>query len=720
MQTATNPETGEVAVLVGGAWKKADRVASNDKGEKAYLVGGQWLSKDGPANLPVERKRGLGEDLVRQLGLTVRAGAQGVTALPNMIGDAFGLNSTKAVSDLLTNIGLPNPENSTERVSQDVAGALAGTGGLARIAQFANPAGIGQAAITQLAAPSTGPVGQSVARSLSENLGTQATAAAAASGASGTTRELGGGPGSQLMAGLAAGVGVPLAAQTVLNAPRNAIARSILKSEEKEFAKEGGRLAVDTGIDLTLGQRTGNRLALGMENAARQYGPLADRVQDLDVKIAKQAIDRVTTIADKISSKNLDPATLGTSIEDTVKGATRHMDKLRDFLANKDYGKVRELAGNQPVIRFDNFSDELGKIIEQFKNVPAADAQKITAQAKAALDRVTGIVQQATPQGSIVSAAGAPLVKGQAAQSGPLLNTIDEAMKARSFYGKAARGSANVFEDVAPDMNRALASRLFGAINRDFDQSSQNASGALRSALDHANKRFKNITQSMEFLEKSTLGKLVGDDIADAAINGAKVSTTAGEQVIQRLMSAHPSSRKTAMDILGRWNPEIAKETRAFVLRDALDKGMSIPPSSKGAGQVPISFSKFVSALQGEKVGFDKQLQSYGFSASEVKDIKDTVAAMMRAGDRTGYNFSGTNVQAQNMEVAGAVGQGLMGNVKESASKLVSIGGKYLGLKKFADAMESHAGRQAIKTLVSPKASPQAVIAAFETVNGTE
>src|SRR5690349_16776215 len=97
MQTATNPETGETAVLVGDKWLKADRIASNDKGEKAYLVGGRWLSGSGAADLPVNRQRDLGSDLVRQVGLTARAGVEGVTALPNMVGDALGLRSTEAV-----------------------------------------------------------------------------------------------------------------------------------------------------------------------------------------------------------------------------------------------------------------------------------------------------------------------------------------------------------------------------------------------------------------------------------------------------------------------------------------------------------------------------------------------------------------------------------------------------------------------------------------------
>lgn len=701
MQTATNPETGETAVLVGNAWQKAERIASNDKGEKAYLVGGKWLTESGGTSLPSMRNRGLGTELLRQVGLTARAGVQGLTSPANMIGDALGLRATETIDRALTSLGLPQPENSTERVSQDIASTLAGVGGLAKAATVAAP---------------TSQIGQAIASALRENLGLQAGASASASGAAGVTREMGGGPGSQLIAGLGAGVAAPMAAQKAMQVVPNMIASSVLKSEATPFAREGERLANATGIDLTLGQRTGNKFALAMENTARQYAPLADRVQDIDVKIANQAVKRVEEIADSISKSKSSPETLGGYIQNTVKGAALKLDEVRDSQAAKDYGVVRELAGNRPVIRMDNLAAELRSIIDENKNVVGADAQKVVAQAEAALNKIVGVVSPAKAPGAIVAESGEAILPGQAAARGVVENTITEAMKSRRFYGKAARGQANVFEDIAQDMNRTIAARMFSAINKDFDESALNAGGELRKALDAANNNYKKVSQSIEYLEKSALGKMVGEDVADAALSGARANTVAGEAVVKKLMSAHPSTRKAAIDILEQWNPQLAKDARAFVLRDALDKGMSIPPSSKGATQIPISFNKFIAALQGEKVGFDKQLKSYGFTDADVRDIKDTVSAMMRAGDRTGFNFSQTNVQGQAMEVAEAVGRGAIGDVRGALAKTLSIGGKYIGLNKFVDAMASQEGRRAIRTMLSPKATPQAAIAAFETI----
>ena len=720
MQTAVNAETGETAVLVGNEWKKAERIAANDKGEKAYLVGGQWLTDNGGASEKptgsVTRAAGLAARAVGPVAAGAAAGAAlgapigGVGAIPGAIAGAGAAGITQIVDSVLgTNylergmdaIGLPRPETSGERITSDVM--RGGAGGAAS-------AGVGTA--MQAA---RNPVVQGVGRTLAESLGLQTAANVAASGASSLTREAGGGPTAQMAAGLIGGVTVPAAVQGVMNAPRNMIANSVRRSEAKPFATEGERLANATGMNLSLGQRTGNKQVLGLENAARQYGPTADRIQDIDVNIANQAIKRVEEIADGISKRRVDPATIGTEIEDTVKSAAMKLASLRESTANADYSAVRAIAGDRPVIPMSNFVGELRKLIDEYTNVAGADAQKIVSQATAALAKVTESVAPSAG-GKVVSAAGEQIIPGTPGGTQTVTNTINDAMRSRRFYGAASRGSANVFEDIAPDMNRTIGSRLFRAINEDFDQAALNADGSLRQALDKANGNYFQISKSIEFLEKSTLGKLVGEDVADAALSGARMSTTAGEAVIGRLMNSHPSSRKAAIDILQRWNPDLAQDVRAFVLRDALDKGMSIPPSSKGASQVPLSFNKFISALQGEKASFERQLVSYGFGAREIADIKDTVAAMARAGDRTGYNFSGTTVQSQNLEVAGALGSAALGNVKGAATKMLAIGGKMIGLQKIADAMATNQGREALRTLAQRTATPQAIFAAMSTL----
>jgi hypothetical protein len=139
------------------------------------------------------------EQIGRQAGLTGRALATGATAIPMMAGDAMnqlinmisGSNippASQSLQNLMNSAGVPQPRTPTERVSQDVASAMAGVGGTAKLAQTLAP--------KSLAA-------------LMQNLGLQTTGAIGGAGASGAAREGGAPPLAQMGLGLAAGMVAP-------------------------------------------------------------------------------------------------------------------------------------------------------------------------------------------------------------------------------------------------------------------------------------------------------------------------------------------------------------------------------------------------------------------------------------------------------------------------------------------------------------------------------
>lgn len=178
-----------------------------------------------PASAPAAPpKRTAGEDLGRQMGLTVRHAVNGVAALPAMAADAVtGVANTvmdKAMGEgkgfrfqkqaplldkTLTQLGLPEPETAQERVVGDATSALAGTGALVKAGQAL--AQRGGTAITQ-----------GVGDALAAGPKMQALSSVTSAGAAGATREAGGNEWAQLAAGLAGGV-----APSVLN-PRRVLA----------------------------------------------------------------------------------------------------------------------------------------------------------------------------------------------------------------------------------------------------------------------------------------------------------------------------------------------------------------------------------------------------------------------------------------------------------------------------------------------------------------
>lgn len=167
-------------------------------------------------------------DLLRQLGLTARAGITGVASLPLLAAEPIAAmtgqpNQAQTLQRLLTQLGLPEPRTGQERVVQDITSAGSAVAGPAAIANRMAPA---------------------VQRFLSENLGVQAAAATGGALASGAAREGDAGPlmqvvgslGGAMAGGGAAGLGpsVTRASKEVVRpftqAGREAITGNVLRS----------------------------------------------------------------------------------------------------------------------------------------------------------------------------------------------------------------------------------------------------------------------------------------------------------------------------------------------------------------------------------------------------------------------------------------------------------------------------------------------------------
>lgn len=155
-------------------------------------------AREKPKRTPVQ-------EVGRQLGLTVRAGAQGLAGLAGIVTDPItaGMNAIlpdsmqmqpvrNAVGNLLTTAGVPQPENPLERVVGQAAETVAGAGGTIGAARTVAQAVTG--------------VPQTVAGMLAAQPVQQLAGAAGAGGAAQTAQEMGAGPLGQVAAGLAGGI----------------------------------------------------------------------------------------------------------------------------------------------------------------------------------------------------------------------------------------------------------------------------------------------------------------------------------------------------------------------------------------------------------------------------------------------------------------------------------------------------------------------------------
>jgi hypothetical protein len=130
-------------------------------------------------------------DLLRQLGLTARAGITGAAAIPTMLAEPIAAltgqpSQAGQLQKLLTQLGLPEPKTSQERVVQDITSAGASIAAPASLTRF---------------------LPEAAQRFFTQNLGTQAAAGGAGALASGSARESDVGPMGQMIAGTIGAMG---------------------------------------------------------------------------------------------------------------------------------------------------------------------------------------------------------------------------------------------------------------------------------------------------------------------------------------------------------------------------------------------------------------------------------------------------------------------------------------------------------------------------------
>lgn len=428
----------------------------------------------------------------------------------------------------------------------------------------------------------------------------------------------------------AAGRGVMRAAEEVL--PANTLSRVMNyfgnKANQKPYAAESEALAQRTGIDFTPGMVSGGKAQTALENMSRQSVFSADTAFQADEKIANQAIQYVRTVMDRISRDNLSPQGIGEGVQKTVRGAVEKIAESREQTAAKQFGAIRQMVGDAPVVDYTATKKALQDILGDFGDVVGGDAARIRSQAQGLLDE---ILQKADGV------------------------SLDAARRARSFYGAASRGRSNIFDDVSPDLNRRLAAKMYGAMSDDLDAAGaridqaagfgQNmpVAGGVQPVrpselLKQANDDYRRHSQLLEAVKNSPLKRLLGDEFS--VEDFMTVNTLPPETVIQRMGAMKPSEMNMVRDFMEKNAPDTWQQYKRMLVDDALSAAETAPTSA-GANHVPFNASGFMRALGGDKPEKVEQLRAI-FNPSEMSEVMDAMQAARRLGDKFGANFSGT------------------------------------------------------------------------------
>ena len=462
------PEDGVLRVYVTGGQRRDEQpeAAEDEMGPwQAFAESAPTTSRAGTS----PQERGLLGELGRQAGLTGRYLVEGLSALPAMVanvpaglyneaadlvageGNGFRFpDQAQAVSGLLTEAGLPNPEGASERVIGDASRALAGAGGWL--------------AAAQRAAQSADPLIRGLGEMLMQQPMLQGVSAVTGAGAGSATREGGGGPVVELAATLAGGL-APVGVAALPAAASNAIRRGAPADAPEliaAFERQGvtpmadqvggtGVRAASAGVRSTLGAIP---MAEAAEQSIKSAGAARDRIasgmgavtDELGVGAAaqrgardfiKRTEDKGSKLYEAIPVKPDRPAALSntrTALTELTAGlrsnpelsalmADRRLERIRDALSGgrglswEDLKQFRthigELTG-RPSLQSDTSQGALQRLYGALSDDMRATAAEEGPAALKAFERANGFwrARQARIDGVLTSILGSDLRRG--------------------------------------------------------------------------------------------------------------------------------------------------------------------------------------------------------------------------------------------------------------------------------------------------------------------
>lgn len=463
----------------------------------------------------------------------------------------------------------------------------------------------------------------------------------------------------------------------------------------KPYASESEALAQRTGIPFTPGQVSGSKVQTGMENLARQSFFSADKAFEADTRTANAAIDHIHRVMNKLStSPDVTAEGVGGKVQEVVRNAVKSVADSRESVAAKQYGALDRMLGNTPVVRYNKTAETLQSMLSEYADVPGPAAHAMRSQL----------------EGMLADIAKKPAY------------TLSSAQKARSAYGRAASGSADIFKDVKTSEQARIAKRLYGAMTDDIETSAAALDAGARSGPGlmtkgegdliqrggigdlwrKANEDYRNHSKLIDAMEASPLRRLVGDkvDVGDFMTQ----NKLPPEKVIASLGGMAPSELKMVGSVMQRQAPDVWQDYKRLLVQNALDEAQAAP-ASMGANTLPLNAAKFVSAMGGGKPAKIEQLKAL-FTPKEYAQIDDAFSAMRRLGDKFGANFSGT---APANEVLGIFRGGIHGAVNATS--------QVVGMRKIANVMLNADGRRAVIELsqLPPQSRQAASLAGYIT-----
>lgn len=529
------------------------------------------------STVPVVQAPSAGQRLVREVGLGSRAMLEGGFGTIGIVTDPLarvaGLPSAReGATALADTLGLPKAETPVERVGTGITEALTGGGGVM---------GLGRALATR--APG---MGQAAGDFLSSQPTYQLASLLGGSSAAGVTREAGGSPGSQTLAGLVGGLSPGMAGSS-----GSGLLRLLARGGEP------GRLRMRQGIEdfsaigtsPSVGQATGNGRMQGLESMLAGAPTSAGVMSRAAERQAQQIGQGLGRRADEMFP-NASAERAGRAIE---RGAETFAGNVRQT-RNALYAKVDGLIPGDT-------------------RVPVTQTQ----QALAELTRLTPGAESTTAQ----------LVNARISQ---IANSLGEDVLASQGQGIPYRAlkelRSRIGEELtdfalSPDRPTAQYKRLYAALSQDMEQAARQQGPAAEAAMRRANSYMRASADRLEQVQRVVDRNGGPEKVFNAVMSG----TRDGGTTLRAVMQSLPEDGQRAI-------------TAAVVKR----MGLATPGQQGAAGEV-FSAGTFLTnwnrlSPEARRVLFDR----HGPQFARDMDKVARVAERIKTGSKVFANPSGS------------------------------------------------------------------------------
>lgn len=465
-----------------------------------------------------------------QLGLTARAAVNAVATVPAMASDAVtgvinsGLDAVAgqgkgfrfqkampALNNVMDAAGVAQPENATERVVQDI---VTGAGTAAT--------GVGLGAML---ARSSGPLSRAAGMMLQAGPGMQVASAATGAGASGITREAGGGEGAQIAAGLAGSLAPTVLPYAAAAAVRGAVrggsaGRQTMADNIQTFQNAAGSMP-------TVGQATGSHtlqsVETGLSNVMGGSGIMIRKGE----RQAEELANSVRQLTDTLTP-NASGADAGEAI-------TKGMNVFKDHMKTTQKHLYSELDKHIPDATPIGISRTQQALQDLNADIPGApNLSEFFKNAK-----IKGIDQA---------------LQSDSAQSSGTM-PYEAIKKLRTLVGNEISNNSLV-----SDVPRSKWRAVYASLSEDLGDAAKQAGPRAEQLWSRAN----TVTRlSMERMEQ--LSGIVNRDAPEKVFRAATTGMAEGGTTINRLMKSLPQENRrevaaAVLQRLGRAKPGVQNE----------------------------------------------------------------------------------------------------------------------------------------------------------------